>query len=228
MNPILLLHGALGSSEQLLPLKSQLEESGKEVFSFNFSGHGGRFFADDFNIQQFAAETLQFIQEQNLKQVNVFGYSMGGYVGLWAAYQQPAFFKTIVTLGTKFDWTKSSADVEVKKLDPEKILDKVPAFAESLMRRHSPNDWKKVVKKTADLMLTLGSHPILTDNVLRQIEASVVVCLGDKDDLTSADFSRSVSKTLPHGKFILLENAPHPIEKVDKTLVNKILLGSFT
>jgi esterase/lipase len=54
MNSILLLHGALGSAEQLVPLKTALEQSGRNVFSLNFSGHGGAPFMNEFGIAQFA------------------------------------------------------------------------------------------------------------------------------------------------------------------------------
>jgi pimeloyl-ACP methyl ester carboxylesterase len=228
MNPILILHGALGSAAQLYPLQALLERSGKKIFLANFSGHGGSPFEDEFSIEQFADELLQFLEDQNLKHVNVFGYSMGGYVALWAAHLRPDFFNNIVTLGTKFDWTVSSAQLEIKKLNPEKIKEKVPAFAETLAQRHAPNDWKEVVTKTANLMMRLGNKPLLTQQVLEHIQHPVTICLGDKDDLTSAAYSEQVAANLPRGRFILLEKTPHPIEKVEGTVLQQILLHAFS
>ena len=49
--PLILLHGALGSSDQLKNLSEALENEGFSVFTFNFSGHGGAGFNDDFGIE---------------------------------------------------------------------------------------------------------------------------------------------------------------------------------
>src|SRR5689334_13100853 len=115
MNPILILHGALGSASQLEPVKSMMESNGMRVHLLSFSGHGGISFQKNFGIEQFADDTLHYIKSYQLKQVNIFGYSMGGYVALWLAKQYPDVVGKIVTLGTKFDWSVESAAKEVKK-----------------------------------------------------------------------------------------------------------------
>lgn len=95
---------------------------------------------------------------------------MGGYVALWLAHQHPERVRKIVTLGTKFDWSPESARLEVKKLDAEKILEKVPAFALILETRHAPNDWKQLLSRTSTMMLALGSDPLLKDDHFPKIK----------------------------------------------------------
>ena len=176
-NPVLLLHGALGSKTQLDPLKVALEASGKTVYSLNFSGHSGESFRHDFGIETFAGDVLRFMEAQGLKIADIFGYSMGGYVALWLAHQHPSSAGRIVTLGTKFDWTPESAEREVKKVDPQKIEEKIPAFARILQHRHAPNDWKELLHKTAAMMTTLGHKHLLTMKVLESINHDVSVLL---------------------------------------------------
>ena len=215
MNPLLILHGALGSASQLDPVTSALRNKGIVVHSLNFSGHGGASFQSDFGIEQFAMDTLQYLEKCQLKQVDLFGYSMGGYVALWLAKSHPDRVGKIVTLGTKFDWSEESAVKEVRKLNPEKVLEKIPAFARILEHRHAPNDWKMLLQKTADMMLTLGKRPLLKKENLRAIKHQTIICLGDQDDMADRSYTEEVASFLPNGKFILLENTPHPIEKVD-------------
>ena len=215
MNPLLILHGALGSASQLDPVKTAFEDRRIVAYSLNFTGHGGTPFQSDFGIEQFAKDTFQFLESHNLKQVDIFGYSMGGYVALWLAKKYPDRVGKIVTLGTKFDWSEESAAKEVKKLNPEKILEKIPAFARILEHRHAPNDWKELLNKTAYMMLGLGKRPLLTKEILQMIKHQVSICLGDLDDMADRNYSEEVSGFLPNGKFFLLENTPHPIEKVD-------------
>lgn len=215
MNPALLLHGALGSSSQLEPLKQKLEVQGKEVFMLNFSGHNGVPFRRSFGIEIFADDVLTFLDKQNLNQVDIFGYSMGGYVAVWLALKHPERVGKIITLGTKFDWSPAAAEQEVRKLNAEKILEKVPAFARILEHRHAPNDWKKLLSKTRDMMLELGNQPLLTEENLKTIQHEVLICLGDQDDMADRNYSQRVAEWLPKGAFQPLENTPHPIEKVD-------------
>ena len=225
MNPLILLHGALGASSQLQPLEKILTDKGIKVFLLNFSGHGGvSFSANGFSIETFANDLLELLDENKIEQVNVFGYSMGGYVALWLAYLHPHRFEKIVTLGTKFDWSPGSAEKEIKKLNAEKIEEKIPAFAGLLQRPHAPNDWKVVLKKTADMMVALGNNPLLTEEVLKRIELPVKILLGDQDDMADLNFSKQVSAWLPNGTFELLQNTPHPIEKVKLEVIEQNLL----
>ncbi len=83
---------------------------------------------------------------------------MGGYVGLNLAKEYPELVGRIVTLGTKFAWTKEVAEKEIKMLNPEKIAEKIPAFADRLKSIHTNNNWKEVVRKTARMMYGLGTE----------------------------------------------------------------------
>jgi pimeloyl-ACP methyl ester carboxylesterase len=227
MRPVLLLHGALGSKTQLDLLKDSLQASGLAVYSMNFSGHSGKPFAADFGIETFANDIVCFLKENQLNQVDIFGYSMGGYVALWLAHAHPEYTGKIITLGTKFDWSPEAAAKEVKKVDPEKIQEKIPAFARILQHRHEPNDWNELLHKTAAMMTALGNKPLLTEAILQQIKNDVLILLGDLDDMTDLMFSKKVSEALPHGKFSSLEKTPHPIERVDVKFLHRVLLEKF-
>jgi pimeloyl-ACP methyl ester carboxylesterase len=214
MNPVLLLHGALGSKTQLDPLKSLLESEGRTVYLMNFSGHSGSPFSEAFGIETFADDIQNFLDQNALSKVDIFGYSMGGYVALWFAHLHPEKVDKIVTLGTKFDWTVESAERETKKLNAEKIEEKVPAFARILQNRHAPNDWKELLSKTSAMMKGLGAKPLLTEKILASIKNESHIVLGDTDDMADRNFSEVVSTILANAKFTLLSNTPHPIEKV--------------
>ena len=224
MSTYLLLHGALGSSSQLLPLKTQLENIGHIVYTLKFSGHGGQPFSENgFGIEIFAEELLQFLNSQKIERINIFGYSMGGYVALWLAHQHPERFQKIITLGTKFDWSPESAAKEVKMLDPEKLQEKVPAFAETLKQRHLPNDWKILLQKTAEMMLTLVNKPPLTDEVLKQIKIPTMICQGEMDAMADINYTKQVAGYLPQAECKMLAKTPHPIEKVKLNLITELL-----
>src|SRR5688572_11472647 len=105
---LILLHGALGSQEQLVELKTLLSEE-FNVLLLDFSGHGGMEFDGPFSIDLFVADTIHLMDTHQLSVAHIFGYSMGGYVALKLAHDHPGRADKIITLGTKYSWSPESA-----------------------------------------------------------------------------------------------------------------------
>lgn len=211
---VVLLHGALGSQEQVDTLAEAFSAVGR-IYSFSFSGHGGNPFSRSFSIPQFALELQEFIALNELDRPQIFGYSMGGYVALYLASQQPDVMGSIFTYGTKFNWTPETAKAETQKLNPEIIEEKVPHFAQMLETRHAPEDWKQLLLKTAEMMVGLGNHPTLTQDVFEKIPNQVLITRGTEDQMISREESEYAAALLPNGKFRSFEGMKHPVEKIN-------------
>lgn len=211
---LLLLHGALGSKAQFKALNPLLE-SHFQLHSFDFSGHGDAPLGPTFTIAQFAEDVLSYMNDQQLEKAMIFGYSMGGYVGLYLMAHHPQRIEKLVTLGTKLDWNPEGAAQEVRMLNADKILEKVPAFAEQLKRYHPAHDWREVLARTADLMLGLGQEPAVEAATLAHCTTMVVMGLGSKDHMVTEAETLSFVNQLPNVRFERLEHVPHPIEMVD-------------
>lgn len=213
---ILLLHGALGSKEQLLPIEQALS-TGFNVKNMSFSGHGGLPANGAFDINTFTDEVIMFMNNESLDQVDIFGYSMGGYVALNLALKHPHKVGKIFTLGTKLEWSPAIAQREIKMLDAEKIEEKVPAFAKILSDRHAPVTWKEVLRKTAQMMIGLGNKATLTSDDFKSIKQPVAIGLGDEDNMVTREESEKAAGLLPQGTLHLFKGFKHPIEQVDVT-----------
>ncbi len=222
MQPIILLHGAIGASDQLLPLENELNDF-FTVFKFSFSGHARMPFKNNFGIVQFASELEQFISDKNLHKPIIFGYSMGGYVALYLASQNKDILGKIITLGTKFNWTKEIAEKEILQLNPKVISDKVPKFADVLKKRHGET-WEKLLGETADMMINLGNNNLLSDNLLHEIENEVLIGLADKDSMVSLEETVHVYKKLKRAQMYVLPGSKHPIESVNLPVLKQVLL----
>jgi esterase/lipase len=222
MAQIILLHGAIGASDQLQPLADKLSENGFKCHSFSFSGHGKTLFLDRFGIEQFADELRSFIKQNDLQKPHIFAYSMGGYVALYLAKQDPDLLGTIITLGTKFNWSPEIAAKEVKMLDPENISLKVPKFAQALEHRHGA-EWKTLLNKTAEMMITLGNENVLTENDFKSILSKTVIGLADKDNMVSFEETLNVYKNLPNASLYILPDSKHPIESVNIPVLSAII-----
>lgn len=212
--PLVLLHGALGSQEQFQRLRPLLQAN-YEVHTLDFSGHGPKRSDTPFSIELFAHDVEMFMAENAIEKADFFGYSMGGYVALKLALDKPGMVRRLLTLGTKFDWTPISAAKEVKMLNPEKIEEKVPKFAEMLASRHGTGDWKNMMNKTAQMMLDLGAKPVLAEAKLKEIESQVFITLGEKDNMVGIDESRWACEHLAKAQFEQVDGFVHPIEQVD-------------
>lgn len=218
MQPLLLLHGAIGSMDQLLSLKEALS-SQFDVYAFNFPGHGGDEPIESFSMVSFAEATANFIERHQLKNPLVFGYSMGGYVAVYLESLYPGTFQKIITLGTKYEWSEEIAAKESKMLRPDVIEQKLPAFAQQLADRHGTMEWKNLLHKTAAMLVELGRHPLLSNAILQKITCPTLVLLGEKDNMVSAEETQNAANALVNSQYELLPNTPHPIEQVDVRLL---------
>lgn len=216
MQAILLLHGAIGTREQLTPLEAELEGS-FSIYRLNFSGHGGATFPSAaFSIEQFAIEVIAFLDKEGIASIHIFGYSMGGYVGMYLAKHHPERVNKIITLATKFHWDEYIAANEIKMLNAAKIETKLPDFAAALQKRHAPNDWHTVLEMTAAMLINIGKdNPLKMDDYLT-IQHEVLVMLGDRDKMVSLEETIETYKKLKAAQLVVLPNTAHPIELVDQ------------
>lgn len=210
---LLLLHGALGAKSQFDPLIPLLEDS-FQVHALDFEGHGSSPMRKrPYKEVHFAENVLQYMDEVALSRINIFGYSMGGKIGLYLAKTYPEKINRVFTFATKFLWASESVAGEVSSMDAEKISEKVPHFARMLEERHAASGWKNVLQKTKEMMLTLVTESSLTMGEMDQIQQEVRVSVGDRDALVSIEETVDVYRTLPRGQLQIFPKTPHPIEK---------------
>jgi pimeloyl-ACP methyl ester carboxylesterase len=222
MKHLLLLHGAIGSAEQLIPLKDSLQGL-YDLHLLNFPGHGGTPMLKEFSIPFFAEYVKEYCASNQLKAVSIFGYSMGGYVALYLARKHPELVQHVITLATKFHWDETVAARERKMLQPEVIEQKVPRFAETLQRRHAPSDWKHVMERTSLMLSALGENNALQPADYATINTPTLVMLGDRDKMVSMEETLAVYKQLPQAQLAILPGTPHPIEQVSTEMLARMI-----
>jgi pimeloyl-ACP methyl ester carboxylesterase len=216
MIDLLLLHGALGAADQLVPLAERLAGRAR-VHVVELEGHGrtpprGRAFA----MEHFAESVVEALDALGIARAEIFGYSMGGYVALHLAATRPERVTRVTTLGTKFRWDPELAEREAHRLDPATIRAKVPRFAEALEARHAgAGGWEAVLGSTAALLRSLGARPLLDDAVLGAIAQPVRVMVGDRDATVTVEESAGAYRALGNGELVVLPRTPHPLEQVD-------------
>lgn len=215
-----MLHGAIGSSAQLKPLADALVSNGFDPKLFDFSGHGGCQLPNaPFSIELFAGQVINWMDDHRIGEIDIFGYSMGGYVGLYLAKHHPERVGRMMTVATKLAWDIPTSQKEVKMLDPEKIAEKIPKFAEVLKQRHAPADWKEVLARTAQMMLKMGENPPMKETDFHAINTTVRMCMGDRDTMVSLEETIAVYRMLQKGSLVVLPATPHPLEQMNVALL---------
>ncbi len=216
---LLLLHGALGAASDF-DLLMPFFNTHYTVHRFDFVNHGkGPLTDDPLSIAAFGGQVAEYLDMHQLKDVYVFGYSMGGYVACWLAKREPELFKAIYTLGTKFVWNTESSEKEAAMLDPRTITNKVPAYAAQLAEKHQTVSWQILLSQTAELMRSLGNRPALTPEDYQHITTPVLVARGEFDKMIPQEDADKVAELLGNGKKEMLAATPHPLAQVDPVLL---------
>lgn len=213
---IIFLHAALGTSKELLPLMSLMEQKGHRVLTFDFSGHGKTSaMPSDFRIDTFAAELDAFIRSHKLTAPAVFGHSMGGYVALYhKANYEDSPITHVFTYGTKFNWSESAVMKELPMLVPEHIEEKFPAFRDLLFERHGDR-WKHLLRSTAHMMRNLEKLDGLSKEDLAGIEIPICLILGDQDRMVSKEETQLAHNHLHHSEVKTITHSKHDLDKTN-------------
>jgi pimeloyl-ACP methyl ester carboxylesterase len=224
---LLLLHGALGASEQFAPLVPLLSDR-YNIHSLDFEGHGKASLQErPFRMEHFAENVRAYMERHAIERTLIFGYSMGGYVAVTLANTHPHLVQSIATLGTKYHWDNEIAAREVALLDTEKIAAKVPHFAHALAERHTAAGWETVANRTRDLLMHLAEQRGLRAENVAHIQQRVRVMIGDRDSTVSLAESVEIYRALPNGEMEVLPATPHPFEKVPLTRLAFTLVEFF-
>lgn len=222
MPHIVLLHGALGSPSDLRELASVIELQNFAVHTPSFSGHGSRPFQSRFGITQFATELETYIHSNHIEGCSVFGYSMGGYVALVLAAQQPDLMGKIITLGTKFNWNADNIEREKSLCHAPTIAAKQPDFARALKTAH--HDWEMLVQKTSQMIADFSGSELLSDQILGLISNPVLLCLAENDKMVSLEETKHVLEMLQNAQLSTLLGSKHALASVNmKMLSSKII-----
>lgn len=225
--PLLLLHGAIGAKTQFTQLAAALGDT-FEVHTLDFEGHGAAADAGrPFRMQHFVENVVAYMDANDLAQIDIFGHSMGGYVGLLLAAQQPERVRRVFTLGLKFAWTPEFGKREIRNMNPDKILEKVPRFAQVLEARHMGMGWVENMRKSAEMTLDLGHSHTLTPELLTTIQQPVVIGLGDRDKMTTINESVAAYQALPNGALQIFPKTQHPLERINIAMLAAAITHFF-
>lgn len=93
--PIVILHGLFGSSDNWLTLGKRFAEDFK-VYLVDLRNHGNSFHDESFNYEVMAKDILNFMLKHNIQNTILLGHSMGGKVAMTVSQKHPQKVKMLI------------------------------------------------------------------------------------------------------------------------------------
>jgi pimeloyl-ACP methyl ester carboxylesterase len=210
---VLLLHGGLSNSDDLLgSIGAPLTERYR-VVAFDRDGHGRTKDTSGaaFHYEDMATETVHVLESVVRGPAHLVGWSDGGIIALLVAIRRPDLVAKIVTIGANYHHD----GIVMTPLDPD---GPEAAMLASSYAQRSPDGaehFPEVLRKTLTMFDT---EPELTVADLAQIAVPALVISGD-DEVVRLAHTLSLYEALPNGQLAVVPGASHvlPIEKPEET-----------
>lgn len=210
---IIFLHGALSSSKEFEPLIQQLPQHINCV-RYNFTGHGNSNAQIEF--ESMLNEMVEFINKQFADEpYHIAGYSMGGYMALYAASEGLIKPVSICTIATKLIWNEQLIEKQKLALDYQNLLEKAPAFLDGLSIHFKQKTAQNALSETLNFMEQLVQGNYLNAESMKQINIPVIMLRGDKDHLVKETDIELAVNNIPEIDAVELENTPHLLDRMD-------------
>lgn len=216
--PVVLIHGLGGSAEDWLNLAPHLTRAGYRVYIPDLLGYGRSPKPADFSysVRDEAAVVVGFLDALQLKQVDLAGWSMGGWIVQLVAVAYPERVHKLILFDSvglydppKWNtslFTPTNAD-ELNQLEALLVPhpQKIPTFVvRDILRVSDQRAW--VIRRALATMLT-GRDT--TDSLLPTLKMPVLLGWGSVDHITPLPLGTHMQALIPHAELAVAEGCGH-------------------
>ncbi len=216
--PVVLVHGLGGRAEDWEKLAPHLAGAGYRVYLPDLPGFGQseRPASFSYSVTDQSAIVVGFFDALGLKQVDLGGWSMGGWIVQLVAGGHPDRIRRLMLfdsagLYVKLDWnTGLFTPASAAEIDQLYALlmphpPKVPAFvARDILRSSHEHAW--VMHRAVDTMLQ-GRET--TDALLPQLKMPVLIVWGDVDHITPLSEGEKMHQLIPQSQLNVIPGCGH-------------------
>jgi pimeloyl-ACP methyl ester carboxylesterase len=179
--PLLLLHGGLGSIDMFAPILPILTE-GRQVIGVDLQGHGRTALGDrPISLIDMGDDMAAILKALGYDQVDAFGYSMGAGVAFRLAVQHPQTVRRLVLASAGFaqdgfypEMLPMQAQVGAAMADAMK---ETPMYKSYMAVAPQPEDFPKLLDRMGALMRT----PYNWAEDVKTLKMPVMLVYGDSD-----------------------------------------------
>ncbi|MGH9520176.1 MAG: alpha/beta fold hydrolase, partial [Terriglobales bacterium] len=215
---VVLVHGLGGRAEDWANLAPYLVRAGFRVYMPDLPGYGQSARPADFSysVRDEAGVVVGFLDAMGLKQVDLGGWSMGGWIAQLVAAEHPARVKRLMLfdsagLYVKPKWNtnlftpRNEAEVNGLNALLTPNAQKVPGFvAKDIVRVSKQDGW--VIQRALATMLT-GKDT--TDAMLPKLAMPVLLIWGEKDEITPVEQGETTHRLIPQSELNVISGCGH-------------------
>ena len=204
--PLVLLHGNGENGEYF---KNQIDYFAKKyrVIAVDTRDHGKSPRGNKpFRLETFADDLKSFLDENNLKRVNLLGFSDGGNIALIFTLKYPDYVNKLAVNGANL----FPSGLKAGFLLPVKLLYGLFYF---------PARFNKRAKRRLELLALMAKEPDILPEQLNDIKCPVLVMAGTRD-LIKEKHTRLIAGSVPNSRLCFLKG-DHSIAKTNSLEYNK-------
>jgi pimeloyl-ACP methyl ester carboxylesterase len=154
--PLLLLHGGLGSTDMFAPVLPAFAEQ-RQVIAVDLQGHGRTELGDrQFSVEAMGDDMQALLQKLGYGQVDVLGYSLGGGVAFQLAVKHPETVRRLVLLSAGYASDGFFADIRAQQnmvnADAMAFMKDTPMYESYVKVAPKPDDFPRLLNAVGDSM----------------------------------------------------------------------------
>lgn len=213
--PLVMVHGVASRAADAAPLYRALSRTHR-VYALDLLGYGDsdRPRDSDYSVRTQAAVVRGFMDALGIAQADLIGVSMGGWVALTVAAEEPRRVRSLVLVssaGVAFPTTLHTSSFSPRNLEELRASialqtdRRIPEFIlRDLLRRSRGKAW--VVRRSMSSMLTRRD---LLDGRLSRVRMPVLLVWGTRDRIVPVSVAAALQRELPHARLVRLEGCGH-------------------
>ena len=214
-DPVLLLHGGLGSTLNWGNQVPALMKTHK-VIALDSRGHGRSTRSEQpFSYELMASDVLAMMDYLKLDKVSIIGWSDGGIIGLVLAMQHPERVKGLFAFGANYNVSGFNPTAETNP-----VVGVAMGMAAEQYQKLSatPGDFEAFVKQISGMW---HSQPDFKPEQLGAIKVPTVIADGQYDEFILPAHTVELAKLIPGAKLVILPNLSHMTMWQDPAAFNK-------
>lgn len=221
--PLLLIHGLFGTSDNLKAIAKALADS-FTIYLLDAPSHGNSATMNPLNYQSMAKAIIDFTEEQALANFSILGHSMGGKIAMEIALTQPdKVLKLIVADIAPVNYPrrhdeiiKALTTVPLDTLENRQQADKhlanfIPEpgvrgfLLKSLERgQEAAWQWKFALRDIAE-----NYNNIISANTLALFDNPTLFLIGGNSDYVKPEYQNEITSRFPQAQAKVIQGAGH-------------------
>jgi len=221
-DPVVLMHGMLGTNDSWAPQRASLA-AGYTLFLAERRGHGHTADVDgSLSYHDMATDAVALLETVVGEPAHLVGFSDGGIVALLTAISRPDLVRKLVVIGANYEPSSTLPDMAAAlehitpdNPDLEAYRSRYEAYSPD-----GPEHWAVVVPKLVEMA---RAEPTISLARLGGIAARTLVVAGD-DDLISLEHTIALYRAIPNAELAVVPGTSHALLREKPDLVNRLIL----